>query len=112
MAKKMRSELRVLMGPFALGLVLSIPSHAQQKPATRDIKVVSSAGARALADACTAWAEQNKQTVAMAIIAETAMIPETHLSSIPGWVKTNASGSLTLSFVKETIPVSTSAKAM
>ena len=28
---------------------------------TRDVKVVSSAGARALADACTAWAEQNKQ---------------------------------------------------
>ena len=36
--------------------------------ATRDIKVVSSAGARALADACTAWAEQNKQVVAMAIL--------------------------------------------
>jgi len=30
--------------------------------------MISSAGARALADACTAWAEQNKQTVAMAII--------------------------------------------
>lgn len=69
MAKKMRSESRsFLMGPFALGLALSMPSHAQQKPATRDIKVVSSAGARALADACTAWAEQNKQTVAMAIL--------------------------------------------
>jgi len=36
--------------------------------ATRDIKVISSAGARALADACTAWAEQNKQVVAMAIL--------------------------------------------
>jgi uncharacterized protein GlcG (DUF336 family) len=35
---------------------------------TRDIKVISSAGARALADACTAWAEQNKQVLAMAII--------------------------------------------
>jgi len=35
---------------------------------TRDIKVISSAGARALADACTAWAERNKTTVAMAII--------------------------------------------
>src|SRR5437016_954848 len=35
---------------------------------TRDVKVVSSAGARALADACTAWAEQNKQVVAMAIL--------------------------------------------
>ena len=35
---------------------------------TRDIKVISSAGARALADACTAWAEKNKQIVAMAVI--------------------------------------------
>ena len=35
---------------------------------TRDIKVISSAGARAMADACTAWAEQNKQVLAMAII--------------------------------------------
>ena len=35
---------------------------------TRDIKVISSAGARAMADACTAWGEQNKQVLAMAII--------------------------------------------
>jgi len=35
---------------------------------TRDIKVISSAGARALADACTAWAERNKQIVAMGVI--------------------------------------------
>jgi uncharacterized protein GlcG (DUF336 family) len=35
---------------------------------TRDIKVISSAAARAMADACTAWAEQNKQVVAMAIL--------------------------------------------
>ena len=35
---------------------------------TRDVKVISSAGARALADACTAWAEQNKQVVAIAIL--------------------------------------------
>ena len=28
--------------------------------ATRDIKVISSAGARAMADACIAWAEQYK----------------------------------------------------
>jgi uncharacterized protein GlcG (DUF336 family) len=30
--------------------------------------VISSAGARALADACTAWAEQNKQVLAMAVL--------------------------------------------
>jgi uncharacterized protein GlcG (DUF336 family) len=36
--------------------------------ATRDIKLISSSGARAMADACTAWAEQNKQIVAMAVL--------------------------------------------
>ena len=35
---------------------------------TRDVKVISSSAARALADACTAWAEQNKQIVAMAVL--------------------------------------------
>ena len=35
---------------------------------TRDIKVISSAGARAMVEACTAWAEQNKQVLAMAVI--------------------------------------------
>jgi uncharacterized protein GlcG (DUF336 family) len=41
---------------------------ARNASPTRDIKVISSAGARAMADACTAWAEQNKQILAMAII--------------------------------------------
>ena len=59
---------KTVMIGAALGIALSMPSHAQQKPATREIRMISSAGARALADACTAWAEQNKQTVAMAII--------------------------------------------
>ena len=46
-------------------------SAAQAKPdlkLTRDVKIISSAGARALADACTAWAEKQKQTVAMAVL--------------------------------------------
>lgn len=75
------------------GLMLSLPvhSHAQQQArsmpasqptndlkATRDIKVISSAGARALADACTAWAEQNKQTVAMAILDWGGNLIESH----------------------------------
>jgi uncharacterized protein GlcG (DUF336 family) len=46
--------------------------------ATRDIKVVSSAGARALADACTAWAEQNKQTVAISVLDWGGNLIESH----------------------------------
>ena len=35
---------------------------------TRDVKVISSSGARMLSDACIAWAERNKLIVAMAVI--------------------------------------------
>jgi glc operon protein GlcG len=63
----------VHMKQALIGIVLALPvaSYGQQPGTgklTRDVKVISSAGARAMADACTAWAEQNKQVVAMAII--------------------------------------------
>ena len=62
-----------------IGVTLGL--HAQQTgeiKATRDIKVVSSAGARALADACTAWAEQNKQTVAISVLDWGGNLIESH----------------------------------
>ncbi|HEY5617384.1 MAG TPA: heme-binding protein [Vicinamibacterales bacterium] len=45
---------------------------------TRDIKVISSAGARALADACIAWAERSKVIVAMAILDWGGNVIESH----------------------------------
>ena len=45
---------------------------------TRTITVISSAGARALADACTAWAEKNKIVVAMAILDWGGNVIESH----------------------------------
>ena len=81
----MRKILVLSMTVTAFALVASVQSHAQQqsrsvstKQATRDIKIISSAGARALADACTAWAEQNKQTVAMAILDWGGNLVESH----------------------------------
>src|SRR6202171_1078103 len=72
-------------------LSLPVQSRAQQQarsvPAkqatsdlktTRDIKVISSAGARALADACTAWAEQHKKIVAIAILDWGGNLIESH----------------------------------
>ena len=66
-------------------LLLLAPLHAQQqgrstaaKPATRDIKIISSAGARALADACTAWAERNHVTVAMSVLDWGGNLIESH----------------------------------
>ena len=45
---------------------------------TRQITIISSAGARALADACTAWAEKNKLVLAMAIIDWGGNVLESH----------------------------------
>jgi len=68
-------------------LSLPVPSPAQQQSrsapakdlkATTDMKVISSVGARAMADACTAWAEQNKQVVAMAILDWGGNLIESH----------------------------------
>jgi uncharacterized protein GlcG (DUF336 family) len=50
---------------LAAGLFVADASAIQT---TREIKVISSAAARAMADACTAWGEQNKQVLAMAIL--------------------------------------------
>jgi uncharacterized protein GlcG (DUF336 family) len=56
-----------------------MPSPAQQPiKTTREIKLISSAGARAMADACTAWAEQNRQIVAIAILDWGGNLIESH----------------------------------
>lgn len=83
----------LILSGTVLAFMLSLPvhSHAQQPAhsapakqgtgdlkATRDIKVISSAGARALADACSAWAEQNKKIVAMAILDWGGNLIESH----------------------------------
>lgn len=55
-----------------------VAADASELPPTRDIKIISSAGARAMADACSTWAEQNKQTVAMAILDWGGNLIESH----------------------------------
>jgi uncharacterized protein GlcG (DUF336 family) len=45
---------------------------------TRNITIISSAGARALADACTAWAEKNKLVVAIAVLDWGGNLVESH----------------------------------
>jgi glc operon protein GlcG len=79
-------NLLVICGTFT-GLTLSLltPLHAQEpapaapvSQATRDIKVLSSAGARALVDACSVWAEQNRQIVAIAILDWGGNLIESH----------------------------------
>jgi glc operon protein GlcG len=76
-----KNSFLVLGSVIGVALLLPAQSRAQQTargPATRDMKVISSAGARALADACSAWAEQNKQVVAVAILDWGGNLIESH----------------------------------
>src|SRR5215467_5992500 len=57
---------------------IPFPHRAAEVQLTRDIKVISSAGARALVDACAAWAEKNKQVVAIAILDWGGNLIESH----------------------------------
>lgn len=80
----MKKTLIISIGVAGLALSPFVPSQAQQAPAvsakqaTTSIKIISSAGARALVDACSAWAEQNKQVVAIAILDWGGNVIESH----------------------------------
>ena len=69
--------LSILITGLCVGHVSAQQATGQIK-LTRDIKLISSAGARALADACTAWAEKNKLVVAMAVIDWGGNVIESH----------------------------------
>ena len=59
-------------------VVISLAPDASAMQLTRDVKVISSAGARALVDQCAAWAEKNKQIVAIAILDWAGNLIESH----------------------------------
>lgn len=73
---------RFLLWVVALVTVsVAIPASAQTRgevKLTRDIKIISSAGARALVDACIGWAEKNNLIVAMAVLDWGANVIDSH----------------------------------
>ena len=71
-------RMRAFLLSLSVLVVASFAVDPSAMQATRDIKVISSAGARAMADACTAWAVQNKQIVAMAILDWGGNLIESH----------------------------------
>ena len=71
----------LVLSVLVAGTFVASPSAQQASgdvKLTRTITVISSAGARALADACTAWAEKNKTIVAMAILDWGGNVVESH----------------------------------
>jgi len=75
----MRIRPYVVSVCVSITLALTITSRdASARQLTRDVKVLSSAGARALVDSCSAWAEKNKQVVAIAVLDWAGNLIESH----------------------------------
>ncbi len=72
----MRAPFR-MMPLAALAIVAFVP-QASAEAMIREQKVISSAGARAMVDACTAWAERNHVTVAMSVLDWGGNLIESH----------------------------------
>ena len=70
--------LSVLVAGAVAGEASAMQAAGGEVKLTRTVTVISSAGARALADACTAWAEKNKTIVAMAILDWGGNVIESH----------------------------------
>jgi glc operon protein GlcG len=74
-------RLRASLASFVALLAISIAADAIAAPAaspTRTIKIISSAGARGLVEGCTAWAQKNNTTVAMAVLDWGGNLIESH----------------------------------
>jgi uncharacterized protein GlcG (DUF336 family) len=69
---------RLFLFSLSLLFVFSASADLSAQQLTRNIKVISSAGARALVDACSTWAEKNKQVVAIAVIDWGGNVIESH----------------------------------
>ncbi len=54
--------------PLTAIVAITCATQACAQAMVREQKVISSAGARAMVDACTAWAERNHLTLAMSVL--------------------------------------------
>jgi uncharacterized protein GlcG (DUF336 family) len=54
--------------PFTAIVAIASATQASAQAMVREQKIISSAGARAMVDACTAWAERNHLTLAMSVL--------------------------------------------
>jgi len=71
-------RIRLCLLSLSVLVVVSFAAEGSAMQLTRDVKVISSAGARSLVDACAAWAEKNKQIVAIAILDWGGNLIESH----------------------------------
>ena len=72
----MRARL-CLIPLFAIAAI-AFATQASAEAMVREQKIISSAGARAMVDACTAWAERNHMTLAMSVLDWAGNLIESH----------------------------------
>src|SRR5580692_534003 len=64
--------------PLAAIAVIGLANEASAQAMVRDQKVITSAGARAMVDACTAWAERYHLVLAMSVLDWAGNLVESH----------------------------------
>jgi glc operon protein GlcG len=69
---------RSCLVPLTVIVAAAFATQASAQAMVREQKVISSAGARAMVDACTAWAERNHLTLAMSVLDWAGNLIESH----------------------------------
>ena len=64
--------------PLTAIAAIGFSAEASAQAMVRDQKVITSAGARAMVDACTTWAEHNHMTLAMTVLDWAGNLIESH----------------------------------
>ena len=64
--------------PLAAVLAIAFATEASAEAMVREQKVITSAGARAMVEACSAWAERNRQILAMSVLDWAGNLIESH----------------------------------
>ena len=75
---RIRTSLISISASLAFALSTGAWAAPASGPPLRTIKIISSAGARGLVEGCTAWAEKNHATVAMAVLDWGGNLIESH----------------------------------
>jgi uncharacterized protein GlcG (DUF336 family) len=76
-----RNDMRIRLGAVSICVLMMLAFTGRasaMQSTTRDIKIISSSGARALVDTCAEWAGKNKQIVAIAILDWGGNLIESH----------------------------------
>jgi uncharacterized protein GlcG (DUF336 family) len=70
--------VRSCLIPLGAILAVAFAAPASAESMVREQKVITSAGARAMVEACSAWAERNHQVLAMSVLDWAGNLVESH----------------------------------